>query len=113
MASRIVPLLKHNVPYNTDYSPEQCAERLQEYGDKLLSDNPASDMTIQWSGVKAVYGGSVLGRRIDGHLVVGGEEVKTVTTIPLLAVPFKGKIRAKITEHIGKALEIADSSDTN
>lgn len=96
--------------YQHDYEGIEQAvatKLVREYADKMIAEHPdiAGDFDLDWVGESLEFSGSVMGAKVSGVLVIEEDGIYVDARIPMIALPFRGRIRREIRHHLDKALK--------
>lgn len=93
-----MPTIKVSVPHSLD--PDEALRRIKNLVTdiKVQFAGRVTDVTEEWAGRNGEFGFKVMGFDIAGNVQVDFREVQIQSSLPLAAMPFKGRIEAVIQE---------------
>jgi hypothetical protein len=89
------------------HSADEVKKRVQNAIAEIKRDfgHEISDETEEWNGDECRYSFRARGYKLSGTAQIRRSEVMLKLKLPLIAYPFKPKIRSVIQQHLGSILK--------
>ena len=95
--------------YAHDMSKEDACKACEEAVASLLDAFEATDVSISTDGEDNVgFNCKSRGFSISGKVLVKDNEIDVTVALPIMAIAFKGLVKAAMDKHVTKHLEGAD-----
>ena len=99
-----MPTIRVSVPHKL--TQDEALKRVRKAIDAAKKQHPEKvpDLKETWDGYEGSFSGSAMGNSLAGTLAVEPDEVTVEGKLPLLAMPFKGKIESAIQDTLKRLL---------
>jgi len=97
---KITLLIKHKL------SKDEALNRIEKLLEDIKSqfNDQISDLQEKWNGNEGKFSFKIKSFSVSGKLIVSEFDVQMEAKFPLVAIPFKGKIEAKLRERTEQIL---------
>jgi hypothetical protein len=95
-----MPKIKASVPH--ELTQDEALRRIKTRTAKIKAQysGMVSDLSENWDGYIGAFSGSARGFSVSGNLTVDPSVVTVKIALPLVALPLKGKIEARIRSEL-------------